>query len=146
MGYAAKNQNFHGQLLQELHAYRPTVVDVGQRKEFIIQERQVSYRITAHFHPYVGPLTQRLLRKGVPGLQAADTEYNTRVTLTNATPAKDAGGRSLSLPAGEVVHLADGVPLTLEGVAVRLAGNKILRLSDEVPVTPAAGQALTLAA
>ncbi len=146
MAYTAKNQNFHGQLLQEIYAFRPTVAALGQRKEFIIQERQVSYRITSHFHPYVGPLMQRLLRKGVPGLQAADTEYNTRVTLTNATAAKDSNGQALTMPAGEVVHLADGAPLMLEGVAVRLAGNKILRLSDEVAVTPAAGQALVLAA
>ena len=97
MGYAQKNQYFHGQLYEELYAFRPTVVALGQRKEFIIQERQVSYRITAHFHPYVGPLTQRLLRKGVPGLQAADTEHNTRVTLTNATPAKGTNGGALSL-------------------------------------------------
>ena len=53
MGYAQKNQYFHGQLYEELYAFRPTVVALGQRKEFIIQERQVSYRITAHFHPYL---------------------------------------------------------------------------------------------
>ncbi|MBK7219752.1 MAG: insecticidal toxin protein [Candidatus Promineofilum sp.] len=66
--------------------------------------------------------------------------------LTNATPVTDANGRSLNLPAGEVVHLADGVPLTLAGVAVRLAGNKILRLSDEVEVDSAPGAAATLSA
>ena len=146
MGYAKLNQYFHGQVYEELHAFRPSVVVQEQRKEFIVQERQVSYRVTGHFHPYVGPLTQRLLRKGVPGLQAADTEHNTRVMLTNATPVTDANGRSLNLPAGEVVHLADGVPLTLAGVAVRLAGNKILRLSDEVEVDSAPGAAATLSA
>lgn len=57
--------------------------------EYITLEREVSYRFYPHFHPYVGQLAQRLLRKSTSGLQAADTEY---------VKAAD----------GSVVKLADG--------------------------------------
>ncbi len=41
----------------------------------MIQKREVSYSFSVHQHPYVQQLVQRLLRKGVAGVQAADTEY-----------------------------------------------------------------------
>lgn len=44
-------------------------------KHYVIQERDLAYRLYLHQHPYVRELTQRLLRKGVSGLQAADTDY-----------------------------------------------------------------------
>jgi Tc toxin complex TcA C-terminal TcB-binding domain/Concanavalin A-like lectin/glucanases superfamily len=36
---------------------------------------EFSYRFYPHFHPYVAELIERLIKKSVPGLQAADTEY-----------------------------------------------------------------------
>jgi hypothetical protein len=53
------------------------IVETKERKYFIIQERTLRYRFFLHQHPYVQQLMQRLLRKGTPGLQAADTEYET---------------------------------------------------------------------
>jgi hypothetical protein len=50
-------------------------IPVAKLKHSVIQERTVSYRFSAHFHPYVGALIQRLLTKSTSGLQAADTEY-----------------------------------------------------------------------
>lgn len=41
----------------------------------VTQNRDVSYRIYLHQHPYVKNLTQSLLSGGVSGLQGADTDY-----------------------------------------------------------------------
>ena len=51
-------------------------------KYYVIQERDVSYRMYPHFHPYVGSLVNRLLVKSTAGLQAADTEYVTKADGT----------------------------------------------------------------
>lgn len=123
-------------------------VPVGRKesKHFVVQERELSYRFTLHQHPYVQPLMQRLLRKGTSGLQAADTEYNTRIRLTNATAAKDSFGKSVQLAAGELVYLADGATAMLDGSAVRFAGNKVLKSLDESVLTPPANTAVTIPA
>jgi Tc toxin complex TcA C-terminal TcB-binding domain len=59
-------------------------------KHFITHEHSVSYRFYTHFHPYVGRLTERLLRLSTSGLQAADTEY-----------VKAADGSVVKLPDGK---------------------------------------------
>ncbi|AGL03145.1 hypothetical protein [Desulfoscipio gibsoniae] len=69
MNYQTPTKHFHGLFENE------PVVFATNRKYFIIQEREVSYRFYLHQHPYVQQLVQRLLRKGTAGLQAADTEY-----------------------------------------------------------------------
>lgn len=66
---------FHGLLDTDLIAYSGRFVETKETKYFIIRERTLEYRFFLHQHPYVQPLMQRLLRKGTPGLQAADTEY-----------------------------------------------------------------------
>ena len=38
-------------------------------------DRQLSYRFSTHFHPYVAQLIEKLLEGSVRGLQDADTEY-----------------------------------------------------------------------
>ena len=139
-----KAKNFHSYLDTELVFQPSRIVETKETKYFIIQEREVSYRFTLHQHPYVQPLVQRLLRKGTSGLQAADTEYNTRVKLTNATAAKDINGRSVQLAGGEILHLSDGATAMLDGGAIRFAGNKVLKLLDESPVMPAANKVVTI--
>jgi Tc toxin complex TcA C-terminal TcB-binding domain len=140
----AKTKAFHGHLDNELVFHPGRVVETKETKYFIIQERELSYRFYLHQHPYVQPLVQRLLRKGTNGLQAADTEYNTRIKLTNATAAKDSFGKSVQLAAGELVYLADGATCTLDGSAVRFASSKVLKLLDNSAVTPAADKAVTI--
>lgn len=54
-----------------LYPRNPTSVHYSQ----VIQERDLSYSFFSHFHPYVPQLLNRLIRQSVPGLQAADTEY-----------------------------------------------------------------------
>ena len=71
----ARSDRFHGDAETELAV---TPIHVGGKKAKkipIIHEREVSYRLYLHQHPYVQQLVQRLLRKGTAGLQAADTEY-----------------------------------------------------------------------
>ncbi len=75
-------ERFHGYLDTEL-LYEPgRVSETKEKKHFIVQEREVSYRFYPHFHPYVGQLAQRLIRESTAGLQAADTDYKPR----NASP------------------------------------------------------------
>lgn len=117
-----------------------------ETKYFIVQERTLSYRFTLHQHPYVQQLMQRLLRKGTPGLQAADTEYNTRIRLTHATQAKDQTGRGVQLAADEIVHLRDGTAAVLDGQNVRFAGSKVLKSLDDSVLIPKKNQAVTIPA
>ena len=135
-------QSFSNKLDAELARIAENMKD----KYLIIQERSLSYRFYLHQHPYVQPLVQRLLRKGASGLQAADTEYNTRIKFTNAIAVNDSLGKSIQLAAGEVAYLADGATATLksDGTAVRFAGSRVLRLLDNTPVTPGANKEVTI--
>ncbi|HWP47868.1 MAG TPA: hypothetical protein VNM22_11955 [Candidatus Limnocylindrales bacterium] len=134
----AKSNKFHSMVDTEILLYPGRIVETKEIKYFVIQERTLSYRVTLHQHPYVQPLMQRLLRKGTSGLQAADTEYNTRVRLASAIAAKDPAGKAVQLAAGEIVYLADGATTILDGNPVRFAGNKVLKsLDDSVPTPPA---------
>ena len=49
---------------------------VGLREYFTQQTRTVNYRFYLHQHPWVQELMQRLVQKGIRGLQNADTEYD----------------------------------------------------------------------
>jgi hypothetical protein len=76
MGITNVNNSVHVHLhddgvLTDWHGAEPVDVD----KHLIIQEREVSYRLTLHQHPYVGQLMQRLLSRDTPALLAADTEF-----------------------------------------------------------------------
>lgn len=137
-------KRFHGQLETELRFRRRRVVETRETKYLVVQERALSYRLYLHQHPYVQPLVQRLLSKGTQGLQAADTEFNTRVRLTNATPAKDSSGKAIPLAAGEVVFLPDGATATIGASAVRFAGGKVLAVADDTPSKPEADTAATI--
>lgn len=139
-------KNFHTSLDTELIFHTGRAFGTKEIKYYIIRERDLSYRFYLHQHPYVQQLVQRLLRKGTTGLQAADTEYNTRIRFTNATPAKDSFGRSIQLKAGELVYLTDGATATLDGSAVRFTGSKVLKLSDNSFVTPAVNKAVSILA
>ena len=140
----AKASKFHGYLDTELVFQQGRAVETTETKYFVIQERELSYRFYLHQHPYIQSLVQRLIRKGTSGLQAVDTEYNTRIRLTIATPARDSFGNSVQLAAGDLVYLADGATATLDGTAIRFAGSKVLKLLDDSSVTPAAEQAVTI--
>ena len=141
----AKTGHFHGLVDDELVYWPEQLVAAKKGKYIVIQEREVSYRFYLHQHPYVTQLLQRLVRKGTPGLQGADTEYQTRIRLSNATAAQGANGATVQLAAGEILHLADGATATMDGHAVRFAGNKVLKLPGESPITPAPNKNVTIA-
>lgn len=100
------------------------------KKYFVIQEREISYRFTLHQHPYIQHLTQQLLQSGIPGLQAADTEYKP-------------GGATR--PDSVEIELDDAVAFTIAPGA-RLALRKSLRVADGAPFDLGADLGLKLAA
>ncbi len=82
--------SFHTALESELQYYLPRgpkrFSETTTTKHFVIKEREVAYRLTPHFHPFVAPLVQRLLTRSVRGLQAADTEYVTKDGVIQKLP------------------------------------------------------------
>lgn len=139
----SKTPKFHGSLDSQIN-FHAIHVAKKRARYFLVQERKLGYRFYLHQHPYVQPLIQRLLRKGTSGLQAADTEYSTRITLTKATPARDSFGEPILLQAGELVYLTDGATATLDGTAIRFAGRKVLKLLDESSLTPPINAPVTI--
>src|SRR6185369_17980301 len=93
--------NFHGYLDTELASRTHGSRDIRESRHLIIQERDISYRLSPHFHPYVRQLGERLLRKSTAGMQAADTEYEARnVSLPGSVEIAAGENVGLSLPAG----------------------------------------------
>jgi hypothetical protein len=66
----------------------PTV-RLAPRRTTIV-DRDLSYRVFTHFHPYVAELVRELIERSVRGLQAADTDYQ-----------RTADGTVVSLPDGK---------------------------------------------
>ena len=149
------DKRFHGYLDTELRYWPGRVVETKETKHFIIQERDVSYRFYPHFHPYIGQLVQRLLRKSTAGLQAADTEYQknddgtlaafgtlatfpdgTRVTIPDGTLVTPPDGTLATFPDGTQVTLQDGAPLALLGgkLFVLVVGAQVV-IPDSTPLT-----------
>src|SRR5688500_18435480 len=57
-------------------------------KHLIIQEREVSYRLALHQHPYVGQLMQRLLSRDTSALLAPDTDFASGSDAHAGNPAR----------------------------------------------------------
>src|SRR5258708_819222 len=92
----------------------------AEQKHFAIKEREIDYRIYAHFHPYVGAFSKRLIQASVRGLQAIDTEYQrnadgTFVPLLHSTRVTLEDGVPVALPDGARVKLTDGSVTALPG-------------------------------
>jgi Tc toxin complex TcA C-terminal TcB-binding domain/Concanavalin A-like lectin/glucanases superfamily len=96
--------------------------------------RELSYRFYSHFHPYVAELVNRLVKKSIPGLQAADTEYSssnnkgtlevlpdsTLVALTADMEVTLSDGNKLKVSKGTQIFLPDGTGVTIEQDGVNL--------------------------
>ncbi len=128
MGTNTQNKPWHGQMYAQDNAQ--SLFETAS-KYYAVQERELSYRFDLHQHPYVKRLMDRLLSRGIASLQAADTEYHTRVQLP---------GQS------EILYLPDGAAITdgTNGV-IRLTGGKALA-SDNTPITFSANEEVTVAA
>ena len=158
----AQTQKFHGHLDAELVFIPGRIIVTKETKYFVIQEREVSYRFYPHFHPYVGQLAQRLLRKGTSGLQAADTEYaaggaslpgSLEVALAKNTNVTVAAGSSISLladvqaptPGGAPIALSANMQLEVVGVTpASLPDGLTATLVDGMSGTPPAGSPFTV--
>lgn len=77
----------------------------------VLQDRSVSYRALLHQHPYVEKLTRRLLKSGVAGLEAADTETTPDgAALAGSLRVALNPGAQLPLPAGLKLR----IPVTMD--------------------------------
>ncbi|WP_220464431.1 hypothetical protein [Psychrobacter sp. GP33] len=141
-----KMKTFHGHLDTELVYHLRRVIETQETKYFVIQERELTYRFYLHQHPYVQPLTQRLLRKGTTGLQAADTEYAPgEISLPYGVDVELGGNVKASVPGAARIGLLDKATATAEGgVSVELEKGNDLKLSGLAIARVEGGTALTL--
>lgn len=85
----ATSSSFHSSLdLGQVRA--PLLNQTLKRLWHTVRERELSYTFATHFHPYVSELVTRLIRQSIPGLQAADTEYERNV---DGSPVKLPDGK-----------------------------------------------------
>jgi hypothetical protein len=141
-----KAKSFHGHLDTEIVFQLGRVFETRKTKEFVIRERDLSYRFYLHQHPYVQPLTLRLLRKGTRGLQAADTEYAPgEISLPYGVDVELGGNVQASVPDAARIGLLDNVAATIAGgVQVEIGKGTALKLTAVATVGVAGGTALTL--
>lgn len=141
-----KAKTFHGHFDSELVFHPGRIIETRETKYFIIQERELAYRFYLHQHPYVQPLTQRLLRKGTRGLQAADTEYAPgEISLPYGVDVELDGNVQVSVPDAARIGLPDKVIATAAGgVQAELAKGTELKLTAAAPAGVAGGTVLTL--
>jgi hypothetical protein len=141
--YATK---FHDHLDAELSFHARRIIETRETKYFVVQERELAYRFYLHQHPYVQSLTQRLVRKGTRGLQAADTEYAAgEISLPYGVDVELGGGIQASLPVAARIGLLGDVTATGDGgVLVNIAKGTELRLATSAGVGVAGGTSLTI--
>ena len=141
-----KAKSFHGHLDTELVFQPGRIIETRETKYFVIQERELMYRFYLHQHPYVQPLTQRLLRNGTWGLQAADTEYASgEISLPYGVDIELGGSIQASVPDAARIGLLDTVTATgAGGVPVELAKGTELKLIAVGAAQVAAGTVVTL--
>lgn len=91
-------------------------------EDTVTRQREVTYSVLPHFHPFVPQLAQRLRRSGEAGLQAADTEIG---EAGRTRP----GGTRLVTSSGALVTLVRGSTVTLDTTATVQNGAEALDLS-----------------
>jgi hypothetical protein len=69
-----EEQGFHGYYDANCRAFYHHMSKSGVNQPLSI-ENLLSYRFYPHFHPYVAEFVERLVKRSIPGLQAADTQY-----------------------------------------------------------------------
>lgn len=133
-------QKYHGYADADL-IYWPgkvTTTPTTEIKYFVIQERELSFRITPHFHPYTGRLMQALLRRSTRGLQATDTEYApANASLPQSVEVGLGAGAAATVPAGSRLALVEAAQATV-------AGEPPINLSADMQVKTVGATAVTL--
>jgi len=108
------------------------------KKHFLITERELHYRFSTHFHPFINEMTTRLIEQSVPGFQKLDTEYATPVILGEATKVAffDETEEYLDLAKGESVILKDGAKVKgYDGLVGYFSAHRI-ETEQREPVEP----------
>ncbi|MGE3163991.1 MAG: insecticidal toxin protein [Planctomycetota bacterium] len=141
-----KAETFHGHHDTELVFHPGRIIETRETKYFVIQERELAYRFYLHQHPYVQPLTQRLLRKGTRGLQAADTEYAAgEISLPYGVDVEVGGNVQASVSGDARIGVLDMVTATgAGGVQMDIAKGTELKLAAVATASVAGGTAVTL--
>jgi hypothetical protein len=108
MSNFAATKKFHSRL-DATRVPRRDVVETQGGQHFNRQAGGIAYRFSSHFHPYVTQLTQQLVRQGVSGLQAADTDYTADgASLPRTVEIAIDSGTSLVIPEGTPFILPNG--------------------------------------
>jgi len=162
--YTLSQDRMHATLDRAVNFHTQRYQTTKETKYFVVQERDVDYRLGLHAHPYVGALLARTMQRGVAGLQSADTEYtadgrslpeSVGIALAAATVVPVPAGAALTLAADTVVTVSGGGAITLaQGMRLRarvagsgVADNGALAvLINAQSTTPAVGAVLTLPA
>jgi len=145
MNFLTTENIFHGYSDAEVFSMAERVAETKKIQYPIIQQRDISYRIYLHQHPYVQSLVQRLLSKGTSGLQAADTEYTSNDASLPGSIEIDLGKNAgLTIPAGSSIALLAKVHTTSGGAAIELAADMELKIADASQATVPAGMKATL--
>jgi hypothetical protein len=140
-----KSQKYHIQDLTEIAQGWQRYLTTKETKYFIIQERDVRFRITPHFHPYVGRLSERLLRGGTLALQSADTEYALDGSALPESVEVSLGvNTKLTLPAGSRISMLTAVQATVGGGQLALPASMQYRLAAPAEAVFDAGLRATL--
>lgn len=144
----SSRSKFHGYYDAVVLPYQQDISSYRRgRTATTIQERELSYQFSAHFHPYVTELIQRLIKKSVGGLLAADTEYSTPVKLSAPALVKYPNGSTATLATDALITLPEGTSINLtdgDRTPIQLSGNQVLKLSDGNPVTLAGNTSVIL--
>ncbi len=137
----------HTMLDADILYWQQPSVEVKSQKHYTIQERDVSYRFYAHFHPYVRQLMDRMLREGTRRLQAADTEYcDDAESLPESIEVALKENATITIPKGAEVSLNAETDVTLpNGTATKLAKGMVVHTdADAAATVPALGLSATL--
>lgn len=133
MNFLQLGTSFHALSANVLYAglWGPRVVTTTSQEHLVFQEREVRYRFHLHQQPYVQALMKRLLRKGVKGLQAADTEYRSGgASLPQSMEVRVPMARIVELAERTRVFLDADVRATLpDGTAMDLVGGMSFRIT-----------------
>ena len=110
--------------------------ELHESTEHLVRERDVSYRFYLHQHPYVQQLTQRLVRSGTAGLQAADTEYAPEYeSLPGSIEIAVDSPMRMTILAGSDIALLVDVETAVDGTPMNLEAGLIFELAADVSVT-----------
>jgi hypothetical protein len=112
----------------------------------VARERELSYQVSAHYHPFVSNLAERLVTTSVAGLQAADTEPDRSGSALPGSIEVDLGPNT-QLPVAGSVHLAllkDTIVSMPDGTEKQLAAHLQVTASAPAQLTLPAGLRLSL--